>query len=159
MAHAKEILCAYCKGKGRSQGSSLYCLVCEARGKVLVKGPTKPCSSCKGAGRRMGENLTCFTCRGKGVIEQERKRTVRVAKPKTASTPRKRHVKVKHKRTGRVLYMQRKCSAAPRVPPSGGQAPALQASLVQETLAPPKEKPKESKQESSIWQKVKNLLK
>lgn len=182
MSHTKEIICAYCKGKGRSQGSSLSCLVCGARGTVAVEGPTKPCPRCKGAGRRMGEILTCFTCRGKGVTETKKKSAVKVMK--AVRSPRKKRAKLKYvRRSGRVSPVQRKApktpkqSAAPRLPhtelrpgassvlPSGGQTPALPVSRAQETRVSQtnqtKKKKKKAKRKAavSLWEKLKTILK
>lgn len=81
--------CLFCKGRGRSPGSNLPCMVCRAKGKTRLEGPTKPCPSCKGAGRRLGEILACFTCCGKGVIEKARKKAVAVRSAQE-KIPRKR---------------------------------------------------------------------
>lgn len=161
MRHTKKIVCAYCKGRGKPQGSSFLCLVCEARGTVVVEGPTKPCPSCQGAGRRRGEILACFTCRGKGVIEPKRKHAVPVvpparklkkAAPSRLKAPRKKPVKPRRASSagGGVSERPRQ-----KVKPVAVPAPKNEPEKKPE---PEKVAKKVAKQES-LWQKVKNLLK
>lgn len=134
MPTTKEISCAYCQGKGRSQGSSLTCLVCGAKGKVVVEEPTKICPACQGAGKEPGHILACFKCGGKGVLE--RKRNIIVSRPKPKAVLKKKQVR------------PRCASSAIGVARRKGQK--KQKKLL---------KKKVLKKEVSLWQKFRNMLK
>lgn len=143
MTTTKEIPCAYCKGKGRHQGSLLSCLVCGARGKVVVEEPTKVCPACQGAGKEPGHILACFKCGGKGV--RERKRNIIVSRPKPKAV-----LKVLKKKQSRP-----KC--LPLVPTN--IPPKETKKRKQRKKKHQKKQKKLLKKEVSLWQKFRNMLK
>jgi len=69
---AKQIKCAFCKGKGKDPFELLSplseCQVCNGSGKVIVETPNEVCPFCHGTGIHRGQRLTCIVCGGKGVV-------------------------------------------------------------------------------------------
>lgn len=67
-----EIVCAYCRGKGRDPfgiPSALSdCQVCIGRGKVRLHPPVDRCPTCRGSGRYIHHRLPCAVCHGKGSV-------------------------------------------------------------------------------------------
>lgn len=139
----KTLICPYCKGKGKALSSRLSCMVCGAQGIITVAARARQCSACKGAGRQLGHILSCFICRGKGVIETERG----VASESSRSIARK----MTPQRAKVIRKKRAQCGVA--------RESARQRSLSAAIPEPEKEKSQEIKQELSLWQKVKNLLK
>ena len=69
----KEIVCAFCKGKGkdpfRVPSKLSNCQVCIGRGKISIADiPHEICGACKGTGIFAHHRLPCSVCRGKGVV-------------------------------------------------------------------------------------------
>ena len=67
-----QIMCAFCKGKGKDPFGLLSehatCQVCGGTGKVEVKEPAIKCVYCKGSGVYHNTRITCTVCNGKGVV-------------------------------------------------------------------------------------------
>ena len=67
-----QIMCAFCKGKGKDPFDLLSelatCQVCCGTGKVEVKEPAIKCVYCKGSGVYHNTRITCTVCNGKGMV-------------------------------------------------------------------------------------------
>jgi len=75
----KEIICAFCKGKGKDPfgvpSKESKCQVCWGEGKITIAGqPHETCGACKGTGIFLHYRLPCSVCKGKGVVPKDRKR-------------------------------------------------------------------------------------
>lgn len=75
----KEIICAFCKGKGKdpfgvpSKLSS--CQACSGRGKFSIADiPHERCRACKGTGIFAHHRLPCSVCKGKGIVPADKRR-------------------------------------------------------------------------------------
>jgi len=69
----KEIICAFCKGKGIDPFDLLSklatCQVCGGKGKVTISEPAIKCAYCRGTGvHPYGVRITCTVCGGKGMV-------------------------------------------------------------------------------------------
>jgi len=74
----KEIICAFCKGKGKdpfgipSKLSS--CQACRGKGRITIADiPHETCGACKGTGVFAHHRLPCSVCGGKGVVPKDRR--------------------------------------------------------------------------------------
>lgn len=73
---SKEIICAFCKGKGKDPfgvpSKISNCQVCWGKGRVVIfDQPHKTCGACNGKGIFAHHRLPCSVCKGKGVVPED----------------------------------------------------------------------------------------
>lgn len=73
---SKEIVCAFCKGKGKDPfgvpSKLSNCQSCLGRGTYSIANiPHETCGACKGTGVFAHHRLPCSVCRGKGIVPKD----------------------------------------------------------------------------------------
>ncbi len=152
MAITSSLKCQYCKGTGRPQGSTLSCMVCHGKGRFKVEGKAKACPSCKGAGKRSGETLRCFTCGGKGFIEKMALSAIHRVTHKAVTEKREKILRLKKRA---ILVRPRKRL---RLRHTGVGLTPAKRTIAQKNQYRKRKPLKKIKQEVSLWQTLKNIL-